>query len=208
MFSSGDLEDFTTQTRKSASKSSSSTSYEYIGEDLAEFQEDATTKLVEDTRLLNKKGAPSSSGYFNNKGETLTIGSLPTLQSKTTNLSPEASPKRPSRLPYTMPSVAEQLLASCSTSGRRQLLQDLSPRLLHQLSGRRHSGSHSNANIPYRHLTSASHEKVVSPSPPYIPSIELFSSTTNQQGTSKALVSKPPLARPRRRIRLMVSINV
>lgn len=43
LFSSGDLEDFGTQTRKSVSKSSSSTSYEYAEEYFAEYPEAATS---------------------------------------------------------------------------------------------------------------------------------------------------------------------
>lgn len=205
IFSSGDLEDFTIQTQKSTSKSSSNTSYEYIEENVVEFPEVATTNLAIDIGLLNRKGAPTSSGYLNSQREPLALGTLTTLQSKTTSSSPQASPKQPSRLPYTMPSVAEQFLVSCGTSSRRQLLQDLSPKLLHQLSSRRRSRSHSSANISYQHLTSASHEKIVSPSPTYTTSRELFSSSTNQQ-IPKALISKPPPTRPRRRIRLMSSI--
>lgn len=227
MFSSGDLEDFTTQTnhsRKSTSKSSSSTSCEYAEEDFAEFPKatrtTSTSISTEDIGLLDKQGAPTSSGYLNSKGEPLTLETLPTLQSvakQEVNSSPEASPKRPSRLPYTMPSTAEQFLASCSTSGRRQLLQDLSPRLLQQFSGRRLSGCHSGANTPSRHFTSlprASYEKAESPSSTYAASLELFSPAANlteqrlrMPATPKALVLKSPLPRPRRRVQLMVSTS-
>ena len=232
-FSSGDLEDFTRQTnhsRQSASKSSSSASYESIEEDFAELPSSEHTAPVplpsdsqhsgESRALLDKQAAPTSSGSFNMEIEPLSLKALPTSQSvarQDINVSPQASPKRQTRLPYTMPSVAEQFLASCSTSGRRQLIQDLSPRLLHQYSGRRLSASHSGGSTPARvdrYLTSApqvSKAEQMSPSPAYAASLELFSPAVNAMARRKwcATPARTPLAKaaaakPRRRFRFMV----
>lgn len=234
-FSSGDLEDFTRQTnhsRQSASKSSSSASYESIEEDFAELPSSEHTAPVplpadsqhsgESRALLDKQAAPTSSGFLNIEIEPLSLKALPASQSvarQEINVSPQASPKRPTRLPYTMPSVAEQFLASCSTSGRRQLIQDLSPRLLHQYSGRRLSASHSGGSTPARvdrYLTSApqaSKAEQVSPSPAYAASLELFSPAVNAMARRKwcatparTPLAKTPAAKPRRRFRFMLSI--
>jgi hypothetical protein len=51
--------------------------------------------------LLDQQGAPTSSGYLNSRGEPIPLNT----QALET---PEASPARPTRLPYKMPSVAEQ----------------------------------------------------------------------------------------------------
>jgi hypothetical protein len=106
------------------------------------------------------------------------------------------SPKRPSRLPYTMPSVAEQVLAS--TAGR-QLIQDLSPRLLRQYSGRRLTRS-SNTGPASRVA-----EELNSPSPAYAAALELLSPAVNLMAKRRS----PAIAKPRRRRpRFMVSTSL
>ncbi|KAG0615362.1 hypothetical protein M758_5G035400 [Ceratodon purpureus] len=183
----------------------------------------STSTSTEDVSLLDKQRAPTSSGYLNTEGaplSPLSRSAFPTstpMTKQDIDRSPHASPKRPTRLPYTMPSAAEQFLASCSTSGRRQLIQDLSPRLLHQYSGRRLSASHSGSNTPRidRSLTSsiphASHGEHMSPSPAYAASLELFSPAAiiphrrKWPGTpARAPLVPPP--KPRRRSRFMLSI--
>ena len=53
--------------------------------------------------LLDKKGAPTSSGYLNSNGEP-----VPLNDAQQSIETPQVSPERPTRLPYKMPSVAEQ----------------------------------------------------------------------------------------------------
>lgn len=125
----------------------------------------------------------------------------------------QASPKRPTRLPYTMPSVAEQMLASFGESARRQLIQDLSPRLLNQYSGRRLTRSSKTPASQAEQSTviwpPAATEGASSPSPAYAAALELLSPAVNlmaqrRKGRSPA---KSHFTKPhRRRPRFMLSI--
>lgn len=182
-----------------------------------------TSALTEEVSLLDKQGGPTSSGYLDTDGTPLGLETLPTLQSvakQEISPSPQASPKRPTRLRYTMPYAAENFLASCSSSGRRQLIQDLSPRLMHQYSGRRPSASHSGSNTPgvdkySTFAPQANHAQQMSPSPAYAASLELFSPAANimsQRRKWPATPGTPPAKaappKPRRRSRFMVSTRI
>lgn len=99
------------------------------------------------TGLLEKQAAaPTSSGYLNSKGEP-----VPLQQSA--DGSPEVSPQRPTRLPYKMPSVAEQergrhkshrsarSLDLCPSPAYSAALEMLSPAAATLMASRRHRGS-------------------------------------------------------------------
>jgi hypothetical protein len=127
-------------------------------------------------------------------------------------VSAQVSPKRPTRLPYTMPSVADQLLASCENSTRRQLIQDLSPRLLRQYSGRRlNRSSHgrSTSGSAPRVERCRADEAPQTSSPAYAAALQLLSPPVDlaRERHRKGAKLAKPLAgtRPRRRARFMVS---
>lgn len=166
-------------------------------------------------RTSTLRGGPSASASPTYKLPTPTS---PMFRAPPSPVSSEvqASPKRPTRLPYTMPSMAEQVLSSCGETARRQLIQDLSPRLLRQYSGRRLTRSyHTPISRTERSSTtnqSPAHaaEGGSSPSPAYAAALELLSPAVNlisrrRKGRSPARSS---LVKPRRRRpRFMLSIG-
>lgn len=171
--------------------------------------------LGEETGLLDKHGAPTSSGYLNSKGEPISSNVLPTTQSVAKQKeasSTQTSPKRPIRLPHTMYTATEQFLASCSSSVRRQLIQDLSPRILRQYSGRRrsasYSGDYTSAHLSFR----SNREEEVSISPAYAASLELLSPAASLMAQPRKGLGTPRNAltkahsKPRRRARFVLSI--
>ena len=162
-------------------------------------------------------GAATASGYLNSCEGELPLApkpALPTIQSmllqqqpKEINSSAQASPKRPTRLPYTMPSVADQFLASCDNFTRRQVIHDLSPRLPRQYSGRRlDRSSHGHTmggTTPTPRVERYQSDEVCRTSPAYAAALQLFSPPTTQR--QRKGLAKPLATRPRRRARFMVS---
>lgn len=173
---------------------------------------------------LPSAGASTSAGALTASGELLPVvskGALPTIQSmleqeqEEIGVSAQGSPKRPTRLPYTMPSVADQVLASCENSTRRQLIQDLSPRLLRQYSGRRlNRSSHgrSTSGSAPRVERCRADEAPQTSSPAYAAALQLLSPPVDLARERQRKGAKLPLAkplastRPRRRARFMMSI--
>ncbi|XP_024378677.1 uncharacterized protein [Physcomitrium patens] len=179
----------------------------------------ASTSAEDNSCLLDKRTAPTSSGYLNCEGEPLPPKHSATRQSVPLQASEKSSalesPKRPSRLPYTMPSVAEQILASCTESTKRQLIQDLSPRLLRQYSGRKPSSSQDFSANAYNHSRAERHTilsnglEEASPSPAYAAALDLLSPAANhiaQRWKGKESPLKASLGKPRRRVRFLLSM--
>lgn len=111
-----------------------------------------------------------------------------------------------------MYTATEQFLASCSSSVRRQLIQDLSPRILRQYSGRRrsasYSGDYTSAHLSFR----SNREEEVSISPAYAASLELLSPAASLMAQPRKGLGTPRNAltkahsKPRRRARFVLSI--
>lgn len=175
------------------------------------FQTCEATEGTATSGLLGESLGPTSSGYLNSKGEPLALKDLPKDHGN-------ASPKPATRLPYTMPSVAEQELRA------RTSLPSKSSILVKSLSGRQLTPSGSGANTPARverYLMAAAHasqgEDVV-PSPAYAAALELLSPAVNLMAQRRknlgahpkaprhAAHAKGPAApKPRRRARFIVS---
>lgn len=165
--------------------------------------------------LLNKQGEPTSSGYLNTEGEPIPLTKcVPDLAlASHENSSPDVSPKRPTRLPYTMPTVAEQELAARDFS--KPPNSDFSARL--GATGR-FSSNWSRPGTPARverflvTTAQASHGEDVCPSPAYAAALELLSPAVNLiaqrrkgAGTPKLPSTRWPGPKARKRVRFIVS---
>lgn len=175
------------------------------------FQTCEATEGTATSGLLGESLGPTSSGYLNSRGEPLAVKDLPKDHSN-------ASPEPPTRLPYTMPSVAEQELRARTSFSTKSSI------LVKSLSGRQLTPSGSGANTPARverYLMAAAHasqgEDVV-PSPAYAAALELLSPAVNLMAQRRknlgahpkvphhaAHAKGPAASKPRRRARFIVS---
>ncbi|XP_024374848.1 uncharacterized protein [Physcomitrium patens] len=178
-----------------------------------------STSTEDNSCLLDKRRAPTSSGYLNCEGEPLAIKVLPTIQSllqlDIPNSNEKGSSMCPPRLPYTMPAGAIQVLSSARKSAREQLIQHPSPRFLEYLGRRLGSCHKSGSNSPNpaqreRYMISCHRFAEVSPSSEHANSIGFLSPGVNleaQQRNEKTPQPKTEPARSRRRARFMSSIG-
>ncbi|KAG0566330.1 hypothetical protein KC19_7G055300 [Ceratodon purpureus] len=131
--------------------------------------------------LLEKQGAPTSSGYLNSKGEPIPINN--TQQTTTATESPEVSPDRPTRLPYKMPTVAEQERAA---------------RYPHRNSNSRAGRGHARSSMD------------LCPSPAYTAALEMLSPAVNLMASRRHRGARnspwPGSPKPHRRVQFILSI--
>ncbi|XP_024397404.1 uncharacterized protein [Physcomitrium patens] len=169
------------------------------------FQRLDVTEAAISNGLLDKQGAPTSSGYLNSNGEPIP---LQDCTFDTYDTSPEASPKRPTRLPYRMPSVEEQELATRHT-------RNLVGKLEANSRGRDYSNSRMYMNIvsptQLDKCWTSSHREEYCPPPAYAATLEMLSPTVNlvsrRHKSSRALpLSSWSSPKPHRRVQFILSI--
>ncbi|XP_024385691.1 uncharacterized protein [Physcomitrium patens] len=170
------------------------------------FQRLDVTEPAISSGLLDKGGAPTSSGHLNSNGDPVLLHSS---RSEAHDTSVETSPERPTRLPYKMPSVAEQELAARNPRTLAEKMETI-------IHGERQRISQTLMNrvSPVRfdnHWISPRHQEDFRPSPAYAAALEMLSPARNLVSKRHKASNKLPSSswtgpKTQRRVQFIISI--